>query len=145
MRKIDPRVVWKSSLGREPVTVTGCMVAGAVVGPAGFWSGGGGVGAGTLCVLFGRLLRHCAGGEQQASHGSRRGKGTRHFNYSPKAQAADWISANASHYHDFKGEVRIICKSGNCNAMKFANAHDCSLLLEGKWRARLDSNQRPTA
>jgi hypothetical protein len=46
MRKIDPRLVWKSSLGREPVTVTGCMVAGAVVGPAGFWSGGGGVGAG---------------------------------------------------------------------------------------------------
>src|SRR4029453_5127782 len=46
MRKIDPRVVWKSSLGREPVTVTGCMVAGAVVGPEGFWSGGGGVGAG---------------------------------------------------------------------------------------------------
>jgi hypothetical protein len=46
MRKIDPRVVWKSSLGREPVTVTGCMVAGAAVGAAGFWSGGGGVGAG---------------------------------------------------------------------------------------------------
>ena len=46
MRKIDPRVVWKSSLGREPVTVTGCMVAGAVVGAAGVWSGGGGVGAG---------------------------------------------------------------------------------------------------
>ena len=45
-----------------------------------------------------------AEGEQKASHGSRRGKGTRHVNFSPKHKLADRNSANASHYHDFKGE-----------------------------------------
>src|SRR6266851_9547634 len=43
-RLIDVLVVWKSSLGLEPVTVTGCIVAGAAVGSAGLFSVGGGVG-----------------------------------------------------------------------------------------------------
>ena len=47
MRLIDPRLVRKSSLGREPVTVTGCMVAGAPVGSAGLFSVGGGAGVGS--------------------------------------------------------------------------------------------------
>src|SRR5260370_12821675 len=45
-RLIDVLVVWKSSLGRLPVTVTGCMVAGAALGSAGLFSVGGGVGSG---------------------------------------------------------------------------------------------------
>ena len=47
----DGLVVWKSSLGREPVTVTGCMVAGAAaLGSAGWVPGGGGVWSGA-CAL----------------------------------------------------------------------------------------------
>jgi hypothetical protein len=57
-----------------------------------------------LRILVGWLLRHSAGSEQQASHGSRRGKGTRHVNFSPEHKLADRNSANASHYHDFKRE-----------------------------------------
>src|ERR1700722_5364005 len=45
-RLIETLLVWKSSLGREPVTVTGCMVAGAALGSAGLFSVGGGVGSG---------------------------------------------------------------------------------------------------
>src|ERR1700738_778842 len=45
-RLIEVFVVWKSSLGREPVTVTGCIVAGAAVGSTGLFSVGGGVGSG---------------------------------------------------------------------------------------------------
>jgi hypothetical protein len=50
------------------------------------------------------LLGHRPGGKQEASHGSRRGKGTRHVNFSPEHKLADRNSANASHYHDFKRE-----------------------------------------
>src|SRR5215813_1724552 len=41
MRLIDVRLTWKSSLGRAPVTVTGCMVTGAALGSAGLFSVGG--------------------------------------------------------------------------------------------------------
>ena len=45
-RLIEVLVTWKSSLGREPVTVTGCIVAGAALGSAGLFSLGDGVGSG---------------------------------------------------------------------------------------------------
>src|SRR5258708_9660406 len=57
-RLIEVLVVWKSSLGREPVTVTGCIVAGAAVGTAGLFSVGGAVGSGawSFCAAGCRAL-----------------------------------------------------------------------------------------
>src|SRR5882757_7017444 len=52
-RLIEVLVVWKSSLGLEPVTVTGCIVAGAAVGSAGLFSLGGGVGFGAWAFWSG--------------------------------------------------------------------------------------------
>ncbi len=52
-RLIDPLVTRKSSLGRDPVTVTGCIVAGAALGSAGLFSVGGGVGSGACAVWSG--------------------------------------------------------------------------------------------
>src|SRR4030088_1498992 len=53
IRLIEGLVVWKSWRGGEPVTVTGCIVAGAALGSAGLFSVGGGVGSGAWAFWSG--------------------------------------------------------------------------------------------
>ena len=69
-RLSEPRVTWKSSLGRPPVTVTGCIVAGAAVGSAGLVLGGRRRRIRRLGVLVGRLLGDGSrGGHEDTENG----------------------------------------------------------------------------
>ncbi len=61
-RLSDPRVTWKSSLGRPPVTVTGCIVTGDAVGSPGLACPGGGVGAGPWAFWSGACWATAAAG-----------------------------------------------------------------------------------
>src|SRR5258705_12896972 len=97
-RLIEVLVTWKSSLGREPVTVTGCIVAGAALGSAGLFSVGGVAGSGGGAVWAGACCAAAAGAISRPTKavltGIRRDISTPRGDRRPDAS-----SANANHYH----------------------------------------------
>ena len=93
MRLIEPRVTWKSSLGRLPVTVTVCIVAGAAVGSAGLFSVGGGVGSGAWAFWSGGCWAIAPGAKSKPTKAVFAGTLRTIFN-SPKQSPARRVAGN---------------------------------------------------
>src|SRR5207248_972481 len=104
-RLIEVLVTWKSSLGREPVTVTGCMVAAAALGSAGLFSPGGVAGRGGA-LWSGGCCATTAGATSRPTKAVFTGT-RRDISTSPNDRRPASRSANASHYHDFEEKVSI--------------------------------------
>src|SRR5216683_153228 len=100
-RLIEVLVVWKSSLGREPVTVTVCIVAGAALGSAGLFSVGGGVGSGAWAFWSGGCWAIAPGAKSKPTKAVF--TGTRRAISTPPQQLRPDGPAIANHYHDLIG------------------------------------------